>query len=170
MGSGSAAMIASAACAPETAASAAAEPRRRLLMFIFDLQSKFRMGLGSFAEGQRSLPHPRRFLEDGRSTASLPELKIQDAGGHAIVNCRQAVLFRPLTGGLLRKGHKYGGAPAGNLHFIKKILNRQALRRAFRSGSGCPAAQIPPDSCRKGTIASRSGAAVRGKLHRHVPG
>src|SRR5690606_34646777 len=77
---------------------------------------------------------------------------------------------RPLTGGLLRKGHKYGGAPAGNLHFIKKILNRQALRRAFPTGSGCPAAQSPPDSCRKGTIASRSETAVRGKRHRQVPG
>src|SRR3546814_15925573 len=121
MGSGSAAIMASADWAPDTAARAAAEPRRRLLMFIFDLQSKFRMGLGSFAEGQRSLPHPRRFLEDGRSTASLTELKIQDAGGNAIVNCRQAVISRPITGGLLRKGHKYGGARIGRASCRERV-------------------------------------------------
>src|SRR5690606_15332088 len=117
MGSGSAAMIASAACAPDTAARAAAEPRRRLLMFIFDLQSKFRMGLGSFAEGQRSLPHPRRFPEDGRSTASLPRVKIQDGDAHAIVNLREARFRDPLTAILLPKGHKCGGRPIKDLRF-----------------------------------------------------
>lgn len=81
-------------------------------MFIFDLQSKFRMGLGSFAEGQRSLPHPRRLPEDGRSTASLPRVKIQEAVRHAIRNFSHSTFLHPLTAVLLLKGHKCGGRGA----------------------------------------------------------
>jgi hypothetical protein len=69
------------------------------------------MGLGSLAEGQHSLPHPRRFSEDGRSTASLPRLKIQNADRHAITKPPKATKPIPLPKALLLKGHKPSPEP-----------------------------------------------------------
>jgi hypothetical protein len=69
------------------------------------------MGLGSLAEGQHSLPHPLRFSEDGRSTASLPKLKIQNADRHAITKPPKAWNPIPLPKALLLKGHKPGSEP-----------------------------------------------------------
>jgi len=59
-----------------------------------------------FAEGQLSLPHSRRLPEEGRSTASLLMLKIQNGFAHAIVNFTQAPFRDLLTEALLPKEHK----------------------------------------------------------------
>lgn len=141
-------------------------------MFIFDLQSKFRMGLGSFAEGQRSLPHPRRFPEDGRSTASLPRVKIQDGVAHAIANWREVRFRHPLTAILLPKGHKCGGDTIKDLRIVKKKLKRQGLRRAPAEPPDPIVRQIParfvPQSriraapgVRRSSARGRTGGEVR---------
>jgi hypothetical protein len=80
-----------------------------------------------FAEGQRSLPHPRRLPEEGRSTASLPNVKIQEEDDHAIRNCCRTGFQHLLPQSLLLKGHKAAAGLPQILRFIKKELIRQAL-------------------------------------------
>jgi hypothetical protein len=45
-------------------------------------------------------------LEEGRSTALLPQLTIQVTGRHAMVNTRQSFIDATLAQMMLRKGHK----------------------------------------------------------------
>ena len=102
------------------------------------------MGLGSLAEGQHSLPHPRRFSEDGRSTASLPRLKIQDAVRHAITKQPKAGNPLRLPIGLLPKGHKPPRQPTIHLPIVKKSLSKKALSRRCRAVSSAQTQRIFP--------------------------
>jgi hypothetical protein len=56
-------------------------------MFIVDLQSKFKVGMGSFAEGTAfPAPIPPSMLEEERSTALLPAATLSMSRLHATVN------------------------------------------------------------------------------------
>ena len=80
------------------------------------------MGLGSLAEGQHSLPHPRRFSEDGRSTASLPRLKIQNAGRHAITKRPFGRIPHPFRPSCCAKDTSKAVEGPSCLPSVKKIL------------------------------------------------
>ncbi|WP_137132798.1 hypothetical protein [Rhizobium sp. FY34] len=79
------------------------------------------------AEGQHPLPHPRRLLEDRRSTASLLMENIQEELVYAIANCPAGPLAHLLQRALLLKGHKSVRAIVQFLHFVKKIVERQVF-------------------------------------------
>ena len=86
------------------------------------------MGLGSLAEGQHPLPHPRRFSEDGRSTASLPRVKIQNAVRHAITKPPKAGKRAPFPRPCCRKDTKPDQDHRRHLPLVKKSLTKKALR------------------------------------------